>query len=72
MSTDTFGTGNENQQRIVGGFSYSPSLMSDRGGQETTDEEDIIAENIFEWWISGLSYKEWYARKFLQTKIDFE
>lgn len=32
----------------------------------------IIAENIFEWWISGKSYKKWYADKFLQLKIDFD
>lgn len=38
-----------------------------------TDEqkEDLIAENIYDWWISGKSYKEWYADKFLQTKLEF-
>lgn len=34
--------------------------------------ENQIAENIFDWWISGKSYEEWYATKFLQGKIDFE
>ena len=50
-----------------GGFSQSSS--SDR----LTDEqmEDLIAENIYDWWISGKSYKEWYADKFLQTKLEF-
>lgn len=33
--------------------------------------EDQIAENIFDWWISGKAYEEWYADKFLQGKIDF-
>ena len=33
--------------------------------------ENEIAENIFDWWISGKSYKKWYADKFLQLKIDF-
>lgn len=51
-----------------GGFSQSSS--SDR----LTDEqrEDLIAENIYDWWISGKSYKKWYADKFLQTKFEFE
>ena len=50
-----------------GGFSQSSS--SDR----LTDEqrEDLIAENIYDWWISGKSYKKWYADKFLQQKFDF-
>ena len=39
---------------------------------EGSNEEDIIAENIFDWWISGKSYKKWYADKFLQLKIDFD
>ena len=34
--------------------------------------EDEIAENIFEYWISRLSYNKWYSKKFLQQKIDFD
>lgn len=30
-----------------------------------------ISENIYDWWISGKSYKQWYAEKFQQLKIDF-
>lgn len=60
---------NKNQLRSVerGGFSQSSS--SDR----LTDEqmEDLIAENIYDWWISGKPYKKWYADKFLQQKFDF-
>ena len=33
------------------------------------DQEDQIAENIFDWWISGKSYEKWYADKFLQQKL---
>lgn len=33
--------------------------------------DDEIAENIFDWWISGKRNKQWYADKFLQQKIDF-
>lgn len=49
-----------------GGFSQSSS--SDR----LTDEqnEDLIAENIYDWWISGKSQKKWYTDKFLQLKFD--
>ena len=61
---------NKNQLRSVerGGFSQSSS--SDR----LTDEqrEDLIAENIYDWWISGKSYKKWYADKFLHLKFEFE
>ena len=34
--------------------------------------EDEIAETIFDWWISGKPYKQWYADKYLQQKINFE
>lgn len=49
---------------------FSQSSSSDR----LTDEqrEDLIAENIYDWWISGISYKKWYAEKFLQLKFEFE
>ena len=33
--------------------------------------EDEIAEVIFDWWISGKPYKQWYAERYLQLKIDF-
>ena len=34
--------------------------------------EDEIAENIFDYWISRLSYNKWYSKKFLQQKINFD
>lgn len=37
-------------------------------GQHTEDE---YAEAIFDWWISKKSYKQWYAEKYLQLKINF-
>ena len=40
-------------------------------GRLTEEQENEIAENIYDWWISGKSYKEWYADKFLQTKLEF-
>lgn len=60
----------ENQLRSVERAGFSQSSSSDR----LTDEqrEDLIAENIYDWWISGKSYKKWYADKFLQLKFEFE
>lgn len=59
------------EQRIVGGFSDNPSLNGDRGGdQEPTEDE--IAEKIFNWWISGKAYSQWYADTYLQQHIDFD
>ena len=60
---------NKSQLRIVERSGFSQSSSSDR----LTDEqkEDLIAENIYDWWISGKSYKKWYADKFLQLKFEF-
>lgn len=35
----------------------------------TEAQENEIAENIFDWWISGKSYEKWYAEKFLQQDL---
>lgn len=35
----------------------------------TEDQENEIAENIFDWWISGESYKKWYCEKFMQQNL---
>lgn len=37
----------------------------------TEEQENEIAENIYDWWISRKPYKKWYAEKFLQLKLDF-
>ena len=47
---------------------FSGGSSSDR---LTEEQENEIAENIYDWWISGKSYKQWYAEKFLQLKLDF-
>ena len=51
------------------GFSDSPTSGGVDVGQYTEEE---IAEAIFDWWISGKPYKQWYADKYLQQKINFE
>lgn len=47
---------------------FSSGSSSDR---LTEEQENEIAENIYDWWVSGKSYKQWYAEKFQQTKLDF-
>ena len=37
----------------------------------TDEQETEIAENIYDWWISSKPYKQWYAEKFQQLKLDF-
>lgn len=57
------------QPRTLGGFSPSPADNAEvEQGKET---ERQIAERIFDWWISGKSYSEWYADTIQQLKIDF-
>lgn len=50
-------------------FGFSPCSSSDRLNDE---QENEIAENIYDWWISGKSYKRWYAEKFQQMELDFK
>lgn len=60
----------DSQHRNMGGFSDNPSADGAvEGVHEPTEDE--IAEKIYSWWISGLSYSEWYAREYLQLKIPF-
>lgn len=54
------------KQRIMEGFSECSSSDG-----LTDEQERKIAENIYDWWISGMSYKKWYAKKFLQYQFNF-
>lgn len=49
-------------------WAFSPCSSSDR---LTEEQENEIAENIYNWWISGKSYERWYADKFLQLRLNF-
>lgn len=62
MGDRTEGYGSSRKQGFSGGSS------SDR---LTEEQENEIAENIYDWWISGKSYKQWYAEKFQQMKLEF-
>jgi hypothetical protein len=35
----------------------------------TDEQENEIAENIYDWWTSQKSYEKWYAEKFLQKDM---
>lgn len=35
----------------------------------TDEQENEIAENIYDWWISSKPYKQWYAEKFQQQDL---
>ena len=65
-TNDNWKTKQRNMESRSTGFSSSSS--SDR---LTEEQENEIAENIYDWWISGKSYKQWYAERFQQLKIDF-
>ena len=55
--------------RLQDCIGFSESSSSDR---LTDEQENEIAENIYDWWTSGLGYRQWYAQKFLQLKLDFD
>lgn len=55
--------------RAKGSIGFSDSSSSDR---LTEEQENEIAENIYDWWISGKSYQKWYAEKFQQQNLGLE
>ena len=67
------GNKNGNKRRNTGIQSLAMHGFSDSSSSDrlTEEQENEIAENIYDWWISGKSYKQWYAERFQQLKIDF-
>ena len=47
-------------------------FSSSSSARLTEEQENEIAENIYDWWISGKLYKQWYAEKFQQLKLKFD
>lgn len=47
--------------------------LDQSGSEKRRDEqlENEIAEAIFDWWISGKPYNQWYSEKCLQLALDF-
>ena len=64
---------NGNKRRNTGIWSLAMHGFSDSSSSDrlTEEQKNEIAENIYDWWISGKSCKQWYAEKFLQLKLDF-
>ena len=53
------------------GISRKPGFSSSSSSDRLTEEqENEIAANIYDWGISGESYKRSYAEKFQQLKLD--
>lgn len=44
-------------------------IINNYWGEGTEDEK---CEQVFNWWITGKSYDEWYAETYLQGKLDFD
>lgn len=64
----TYGNWETKHESKAAAPEFSSSSSSDR---LTEEQENKIAENIYDWWISGKSYKRWYAERFKQMKLDF-
>ena len=70
-----------NKESPCGGVSKKTSsyvgaqngFLGNSSSDRLTEEqrENIIAENIYDWWISKKSYKKWYADKISQQEIKF-
>ena len=54
--------------RLQDCIGFSEGSSSDR---LTDEQENEIAENIYDWWISGKGYKQWYNEKFRQQTLNF-
>lgn len=62
-------------QRTMGGkfFDSTDGKCSTVSAQDYDEQiEREVAENIIDWWVSKISYKQWYADKFLQYTFDFD
>lgn len=63
--------GGENQLGAMGD-AFSNGSADNAAVEQSEETERQIAEMIFDWWISGKAYSQWYAETFLQQKIDFD
>lgn len=65
----------ENCEQLAGQCKFSDSTNDDCsvvGALYDEQTERKIAEYILEWWISKLPFKQWYADKFIQQRLDFD
>ena len=60
------------QKRIYARFQNCIGFSESSSSNRLTDEqENEIAENIYDWWISGKGYQQWYNEKFRQQTLNF-
>lgn len=62
--------GEKNQPRTLGDV-FSNGSADNAAVEQSEETERQIAEAIFDWWISGKSYSEWYSQTFKELKINF-
>ena len=57
--------------KVMKGFSIPRVSESSQSGRLTDEQENEIAENIYDWWTSGKGYHQWYNEKFRQQTLNF-
>ena len=58
--------------KAMQGFRIASGFRKNSSSNSLTDEqENEIAENIYDWWISGKGYQQWYNEKFRQQTLNF-
>ena len=58
--------------KVMQGFRIASGFLKRSSSDRLTDEqENEIAENIYDWWTSGKGYHQWYNEKFRQQTLNF-
>ena len=57
--------------KVMKGFRIPRVSESSQSGRLTDEQENEIAENIYDWWTSGKGYHQWYNEKFRQQTLNF-
>ena len=57
--------------KVMKGFSIPRVSESSQSGRLADEQENEIAENIYDWWTSGKGYHQWYNEKFRQQTLNF-
>ena len=57
--------------KVMKGFRIPRVSESSQSVRLDDEHENEIAENIYDWWISGKGYHQWYNEKFRQQTLNF-
>lgn len=57
--------------KAMQGFSIPRGSENSSSDSLTDEQENEIAENIYDWWTSGKGYHQWYNDKFRQQTLNF-